>query len=169
MLFLSTRGPRSPVLLPVRIMIEKQTIKGIADEYVKDSDIFLVAIKISSANRITVLADSNVGITIDECASLHRYIESKLDRDAEDYELQVSSPGLDSPFVVPEQYYKNQGKKIEVTDSEGLKYTGILKNITGGGFELETEVKGKGKAREMKDISFNFENVKSARVILIIK
>jgi ribosome maturation factor RimP len=150
-------------------MIEKQTIKGITDEYVKDSDIFLVAIKISSANRITVLADSKGGITIDECASLHRYIESKLDHDAEDYELQVSSPGLDSTFVVPEQYYKNEGKKIEVTDSEGSKHTGILKNITIGGFELETEVKGKGKAREKKDISFNFENVKSARVILIIK
>lgn len=168
-MILRTRGPRSPVLLPVRSMIGKETIKGIADEYLKDSDIFLVAIKISSANRITVLADSKGGITIDECASLHRYIESKLDRNAEDYELQVSSPGLDSPFVVTDQFHKNEGKKIEVTDAEGSKYTGILRNVTDGGFELETEVRTKGKAKEMKDISFNFENVKSARVILIIK
>ncbi len=150
-------------------MIEKQTIKEIADEHLKGSDAFLVAIKISSANRITLLVDRKEGITIDECAALHRYIESRLDRNIEDYELQVSSPGLDLPFVVLEQYYKNEGKKIEVIDAEGSKYVGVLKDVTSGGFELEAEVKAKGKTREVKDLSFNFENVKSARVILIIK
>ena len=73
------------------------------------------------------------------------------------------------PFIVLEQYFKNEGKKIEVIDTEGVKYTGILKNVTSGGFELETEVKVKGKSRERKDISFNFDGVKSARVVLIIK
>lgn len=150
-------------------MIEKEAIKAIVEEHLKGSDRFLVAIKVSSANKITVLADSKVGITIDECVSIHRYIESKLDREIEDYELQVSSPGLDLPFLVLEQYYKNEGKKIEVTDTDGTQYTGILKNVTDGGFELETEVRVKGKAREMKDISFNFDQVKSARVVLIIK
>lgn len=150
-------------------MIEKETIKGIVDEYLKGSDLFLVGVKVSSTNKITVLADKKEGITIDECVSIHRFIESMLDRDAEDFELQVSSPGLDLPFLVIEQYYKNEGKKIEVIDTEGSKYTGILKNVTVGGFELETEVKVKGKAREMKDVSFNFEKVKSARVVLIIK
>lgn len=150
-------------------MIEKETIKGIVDEYLKGSDLFLVGVKVSSTNKITVLADKKEGITIDECVSIHRHIESMLDRDAEDFELQVSSPGLDLPFLVIEQYYKNEGKKIEVIDTEGSKYTGILKNVTVGGFELETEVKVKGKAREMKDVSFNFDKVKSARVVLIIK
>jgi len=150
-------------------MIEKETIKRIVEEYKKDSDIFIVAVKISSANRITLLVDTQEGITIDECASLHRFIESKLDRNAEDYELQISSPGLDMPFVVLEQYYKNEGKKIEITDDEGSKYTGTLKNVTNGGFELVTEVKTKGKTREQKDISFNFDRVKSARIILVIK
>ena len=59
---------------------------------------FLVAVKVSSANKIIVLADKLDGITIDECVSIHRFIESKLDRDIEDYELEVSSPGLDLPF-----------------------------------------------------------------------
>ncbi|HEX2969669.1 MAG TPA: ribosome assembly cofactor RimP [Bacteroidales bacterium] len=150
-------------------MIEKETIKGIVSEYLKSSDMFLVAVKVSSANRITVLADRKGGITLDECVSIHRFIESRLDRDIEDYELEVSSPGLDLPFLVKEQYYKNEGKKIEVTDTDGIKHTGILKNVTDGGFELETEVKVKGKSKEIKDISFNFDNIKSARVILIIK
>jgi len=150
-------------------MIDKQTIEGIAEEFIKGTDLFLVAVKVSSSNRITVLADKKASITIDEVAALHRHIENSLDRDKEDFELLVSSPGLDLPFNVIQQYYKNEGKKVEVIDFEGMKYTGILKNITAGGFELETEVKVKEKAKEMKDLSFNFEQVKSTRVILIIK
>ena len=150
-------------------MIEKQTIQGIVDEFIKGTDLFIVAVKVSSSNRITILADTKNGITIDECASIHRHVENSLDRDKEDFELQVSSPGLDLPFGVIEQYYKNEGKKVEVIDNEGSKYTGKLKNITSGGFELETEVKVKGKTKELKDMSFNFEQIKTTRVILTIK
>ena len=150
-------------------MIEKQKIQELVEEFIKGTGLFLVAVKVSNANRITVLADKNEGITIDECAAIHRHIENGLDRDKEDFELQVSSPGLDMPFAVIEQYFKNEGKKVEVVDNEGSKYAGKLKNITRGGFELETEKKTKGRAIELKDMSFNFEQIKSTRVILTIK
>jgi ribosome maturation factor RimP len=141
----------------------------LVEGFIKGTGLFLVTVKISNANRIIVLADKNAGITIEECASIHRHIENELDRDKEDFELQVSSPGLDMPFVVIEQYFKNEGKKVEVVDNEGSKYSGKLKNITAGGFELETEKKTKGRAIELKDMSFNFEQIKSTRVILTIK
>jgi ribosome maturation factor RimP len=99
---------------------------------------------------------------------LHRHIENGFDRDVEDFELQVSSPGLDMPFGVIEQYYKNEGKKVSVVDNDGLKYTGILKNVTKGGFDLETEVKVKGKTKEVKDVPFNFDQIKSTRIVLTI-
>jgi len=150
-------------------MIEKQKIQGLVEEFIKGTGLFLVTVKVSNANRIIVLADKNEGITIDECAAIHRHIENGLDRDKEDFELQVSSPGLDMPFGVIEQYFKNEGKKVEVVDNEGSKFTGKLKNVTTGGFELETEKKTKGKAIELKDVSFNFEQIKSTRVILTIK
>jgi len=150
-------------------MIEKQKIQGLVEEFIKGTGLFLVAVKVSSANRIIVLADKNEGITIDECAALHRHIEKGLDRDTEEFELEVSSPGLDMPFGVIEQYVKNEGKKVEVVDNEGSKYAGRLKNVTDGGFELETEIKVKGRTKELKDISFNLEQIKSARVILTIK
>jgi ribosome maturation factor RimP len=150
-------------------MIEKQTIQAIVEEFIKGTGLFLVGVKVSGANRITILADKNEGITIDECAGIHRQIENSLDREKEDFELQVSSPGLDLPFAVIEQYFKNDGKKVEVIDNEGVRYSGQLKNITKGGFELETELKVKGKTKELKDISFNFEQIKSTRVILTIK
>jgi ribosome maturation factor RimP len=150
-------------------MIEKQKIQGLVEEFTKGTGLFLVSVKISNANRIIVLADKNEGITIDECAALHRYIENGLDRDSEDFELQVSSPGLDLPFMVIRQYIKNEGKKVEVIDNDGTRYTGILKNVTEGGFELMTELKVKGRTAESKDLSFNLEQIKSTRVILTIK
>ncbi len=150
-------------------MIEKQAIQGLVEEFTKGTGLFLVAVKVSSANRIIILADKNEGITIEECGAIHRHIENSLDRDKEDFELQVSSPGLDTPFMVFEQYLKNEGKKVEVIDNEGSRYTGKLKNVTKGGFELETEIKIKGKNKEVKDVSFNSEEIKSTRVILTIK
>jgi ribosome maturation factor RimP len=141
-------------------MIEKNNIEKIVNEFIKGTDIFLVAVKISSANRITVLVDTMKGITIDECAAIHRHLDKSLDRDLEDFEMQVSSPGLDMPFGVIDQYYKNEGRKVEVTDNDGERFTGSLKNVTTGGFELETGV---------KELSFNFDQVKSTKVILTIK
>ena len=150
-------------------MAEKSNIENIVNEFTKGTGVFLVAVKVSSSNKITVLVDTLKNITIDECAKIHRHIGESLDRDAEDYELVVSSPGLDMPFGVIEQYHKNEGRKVEVVDTEGIKAQGILKNVTSGGFELEVEVKVKGKGKETKEISFNFDQVKTTKVILSIK
>jgi len=150
-------------------MIEKGHIETVVNEFIKGTGIFLVAVRTSSANKITVLADTMKGITIDECADLHRHIEKSLDPSTGDFELQVSSPGLDMPFGVIEQYQKNEGKKVEVVNNDGEKFTGILKNVTTGGFELETEVKIKGKGREVKELSFNLDQVKSTKTVLTIK
>jgi ribosome maturation factor RimP len=150
-------------------MIDKNKIEKLVNKFINGMDIFLVEVRVSNSNRITVLADTMKGITIDECVALHRHIEKHLDRSTEDFELQVSSPGIDMPFSVIEQYYKNEGKRVEVIDTGGMKFTGKLKNVTNGGFELETEVRVKGKPGEVKDISFNFEQVKSTKEVLMIK
>ena len=151
------------------MMIEKSKIEKIVNEFIKEKDIFLVSVRVSSSNKIMVFVDTMKGIIIDECVALHRHIEKNLDPNTEDYKLQISSPGIDMPFGVIEQYYKNEGKQVEVVDNEGSCFTGSLKNVTNGGFELETEVKIKGKAKERKDISFNFDQVKSTRELFSIK
>lgn len=147
-------------------MIEKNKIEKLVNEFIKGTDIFLVVINVNNANRIRVFADTRKGITIDECAELHRHIEKHLDRNNEDYELQISSPGINMPFSVIEQYYKNEGKQVEVIDKEGVRFTGSLINVTDGGFELETEVKTKGKSSELKEISFNLDEIKSTKELL---
>jgi ribosome maturation factor RimP len=150
-------------------MIDKGRIEKLVKDYIIGTKLFLVAVKVNTSNRITVLVDRNEGITIYECAELHRHIEKNLDRNIEDFELQVSSPGLDMPYLVIEQYYKNEGRKVAVVDNDGLKYAGIMKNVTKGGFDLETELKTRGKAKEVKDIPFNFDQIKSAKTVLAIK
>ncbi|MBN2633229.1 MAG: ribosome assembly cofactor RimP [Bacteroidales bacterium] len=150
-------------------MTEKTKIENLVNEFIEGTGIFIVAIKVSASGKITVLADTMKGITIDECADIHRHIEKNLDREAEDFELQVSSPGLDMPFTVLQQYYRNEGMEAEVTDTDGAKFRGIIRNVTGGGFELESEVRSKGKLKEKKEISFNFDQVKKTKLILNIK
>jgi len=150
-------------------MIEREKIVESVKEFIRGTDLFLVAVKVSASNKITVLADRKGGITIDECALLHRHIEKGLDRDIMDFELQVSSPGLDMPFSLIEQYYKNEGKKVSVIDNEGMKYSGILKNVTKGGFDLETEVKVRGKTKEIRNLPFNFDQIKTTKIVLTIK
>jgi ribosome maturation factor RimP len=154
-------------------MIEKTKIEQLVLEHISGRGLFLVAVRLSSTGKITVLVDRKEGITVEECADLSRFIENQLNRDEEDFELQVSSPGLDMPFLVKEQYYKNEGRRIEVVDLGGMKYSGTLKNVTDGGFELEAEVivksGNKKKTPEIKDISFNYEQVKSAREIVTFK
>ncbi len=147
-------------------MIEKSFIEELVHDFTDETEMFLVRIKVSSTNKITVFVDTRNGVTIDECVELHRHIEKNLDRETEDFELQVSSPGLDSSFIVIKQYYKNEGRKVEVVDEDGQKHSGILKNVTQGGFDLETEVKIKGKGKETKPISFNFEQVKTTKIVL---
>ncbi len=150
-------------------MIDKGHIEELVYSYIEGKDMFLVGTKVSGANKITVLVDTKKGVTIDECVELHRHIEDNLDRETEDYELQVSSPGLDSPFMVIEQFYKNEGQKVDVVDDDGQKYSGILNNITTGGFDLDTEVKIKGKGKEIKQVHLNFEQVKTTKKVLEIK
>jgi len=163
-------GTRVPYFIIVhQNMIDKVKIENLVKEFIGGTGLFLVAVKVSSAGKITILADRKQGITIDECVSISRFIEKNLNRDEDDYELQVSSPGLDMPFIVKDQYIKSEGKKVEITDAEGNKFSGILKNVTNGGFEIETEVKVKGKPKDIKDLSFNYDQVKSTREVVSLK
>jgi ribosome maturation factor RimP len=150
-------------------MIDKIKIENLVKEFIGGTELFLVAVKVSSAGKITILADKREGITIDECVSISRFIEKNLNRDEEDYELMVSSPGLDMPFVVKEQFLKSEGKKVEVINTEGIKFSGLLKNVTNGGFEIETEINVKGKTKEKKELSFNYDQVKSTRKVVSFK
>ncbi|MCD6565472.1 MAG: ribosome assembly cofactor RimP [Bacteroidales bacterium] len=150
-------------------MINTERIEKIVKDWTEDKDIFFVALSIGSGNIIKVLLDKPEGITIDECVVISRMIEARLNRDEEDYELQVSSPGLSMPFKVIEQYYKNRGNKIEVITQDGLKMKGILNKVTDKGIELGIKTRNKKEKKKKvihKNISLDFNQIKTAKTVI---
>lgn len=113
-------------------LIEKLATAGLSEEY------FIVDISVKKGNVIDVLVDGDNGVTIQKCIDVSRSIEHNLDREAEDFELSVSSAGLGKPLKVYRQYVKNIGKKVEVNVEENKPLAGTLKSVDENGFELET-------------------------------
>ena len=160
---------KSPILLQ-KHMVEKNQIVQLTEEGLGEGQ-FIVDLSISQSNKITILIDSEHGITIDDCARLSRHIESKLNRDEEDFELQVSSSGLGQPFKVYKQYLKNSEKEVEVVLATGQRYEGVLKNVEQTGFDLEItkneKVEGEKKKRPVTRLShFSFDKIKTVRNII---
>jgi ribosome maturation factor RimP len=79
-------------------MIDKESIVREIETALLDTDRFIVEVKVKAGNRITVLLDSDTQITIADCVAVNRHIESVFDREVEDYELTVSSSGIDQPY-----------------------------------------------------------------------
>jgi len=139
-----------------------------------DENMFLVDINVSPSNVIQVYVDSYDGLTIDKCVQISRTIEQDLDRDTEDFELQVSSPGLSESFQVTEQYKKNLGREIEVVTNEGQKLEGELLKADDEEILLKIakreKVEGhKKKQLVVKEHQFKYGEIKSAKVVVSFK
>ena len=109
-------------------MIEKDFVKELVEKGLSGTDCFIVDVQVKPGNSIIIEIDNEDGIDIEQCSTLHRFIEEHLDRDIEDYELEVGSAGITSPFKVLKQYKKNIGNEVEVLTKSGLKLNGILQN-----------------------------------------
>lgn len=117
----------SPLLLHLnQKMIDKDAIQKEIESVLEGTDKFVVEIRVKAGNRITVLLDSDTDITIDDCIEITRHIESVYDRETEDYELTVSSAGIDQPIKMLRQYIKNIGREVEVTFTDGTVFSGNL-------------------------------------------
>jgi ribosome maturation factor RimP len=154
-------------------MIDRKLIYGIIEKEIAGTDIFLVDVLVKPGGIIQVFIDSEAGVTIEDCARINRRIEKNLNRDETDFELQVSSPGLNRPFKVIKQYLKNVGNNIELVLTDGLKQNAKILNVNDDGIEVEfITAAGKVKITE-PDISrinknkmINYKNIKSAKAIL---
>ena len=104
----------------------RDSIQNLVQERMVAMESFLVDLKVSSSNHIHVLFDSYGGVGLDDCVELSRYIENNLDRDKEDYQLTVCSPGIDKKFLVDDQYIKNIGKDIHVKTICGNQFAARL-------------------------------------------
>lgn len=146
-------------------MITRELILGIVEEKLKGTDRFPVEVFVKSGNRILVFIDSDSNITIDHCIELSKYIEKQLDRDTEDFELNVSSSGLDQPYRLSRQYIKNIGREVMVTDNEGNKVSGLLKAADANGFDVLETKKIKKEISE-KLYHFKYTEIKETKEII---
>jgi len=155
-------------------MIEKKTVKDLVDQWLEGKEYFLVDIEISADNRIVVEIDHADGVWIEDCVELSRFIEDRLDREKEDFELEVGSAGLGQPFKVPQQYENFVGKEVEVLDGAGKKWRGVLSGVEDRNFTVtvEQKVKVEGKKRpEMQkvEMSFCMDEVKYTKYLISFK
>lgn len=152
-------------------MIKKDQILQIVEPYLSGGDLFLVRFSIGKDNLINIYIDGDDGVTIDECVKLSRYIEQNLDRETEDFELRVSSPGADEPFVNIRQYKKNIGRPVKITLKDGLTKKGILESVNEDSVALKEELKKKNKKSNKmttgESIQLQIDEITEAKVIIV--
>ena len=140
-------------------MIEKKTVCQIVDEWLAGKDYFLVEVTISPDDKILVEIDHKEGVWIEDCVELSRYIESKLNREDEDYELEVGSAGIGQPFKVLQQY---------------INHSGVLKEADEQHFvvTIQNKVKEEGAKRPKlvdEDLTFTYEEIKYTKYLISFK
>lgn len=168
-------GDNSPLVCCYSLnMIKKESVNQLIEEFLLDTDYYLVNLYISANSKILIEIDSFQGVSIESCVDLTRYIESRLNRDDEDYELEVGSAGLTEPFKVLKQYEKNLGNEVETLTNEGLKIKGVLSEVYDDHFMLKVEklIKPEGSKRKIKVIEpmiFKYQEIKSTKYIINFK
>ncbi|MCQ2344004.1 MAG: ribosome assembly cofactor RimP [Paludibacteraceae bacterium] len=151
-------------------MIQKELIASLVENKINDTRYFLVDVSVSKDNVITIEVDADEGVDIDFCVELSRFVESNLDRETEDFELNVGSAGLTSPFKVLRQYQKNIGNQVEVLAFDGRKHKGELVSVDDDSFSIDETLMlrkegDKRKKAYTETISFRYSEVKQTKLI----
>lgn len=155
-------------------MIDKNVVTRIVEEWLEDKDYFLVDTLVSPDDKIVVEIDHAEGVWIDDCVELSRYIESKLNREEEDYELEVGSAGIGQPFKVLKQYQIHIGKDVEVLTKDGKKWVGVLTDVNEQNFTviIEKKVKPEGAKRPKlveEAVTFTYDEIKYTKYLISFK
>ncbi len=148
-------------------MITKDQITELSNEALENSDRFVVDITVSKSNVINVYIDADSSVTIDHCVELSRFIEGRLDREVEDYELSVSSAGIDYPLLKHRQLNKYIEKELEILNNEGVKKIYKLVSFDEEKIEVQEATKKMlGKLRKTtygSNVELSFSDIKEIK------
>lgn len=145
-------------------MIEKSKVEGIVDEWLEGKEYFLTDLSVSDDDRIVVEIDHKDGVWIDDCVELSKFIEDRLDRNDEDYELEVGSAGIGQPFKVRRQYENHVGDAVEVKTTGKEKLKGTLKAVNPEGITITVKVKFKPEGAKRAKIIDEDRNIAFADI-----
>ncbi len=153
--------------------MDKAKVKNLLNEALEEnSSLFLIALNFLPDNKILVEVDGDNGISLEECIRISRAIEHNLDREEEDFSLEVTSPDIAKPLVVKRQYKKNINRTLQVKLIDNSKVEGNLNNVNEDFIELEWKARepkpvGKGKITVLKNKTISFKDILEAKVKLL--
>jgi ribosome maturation factor RimP len=150
-------------------MIEPSRIEQLINQYLGQGELFLVDVRIKPGNTIMVFIDSDKEVAISDCIRISRFIEANLNREEEDYELRVSSAGIDHPYVFLRQYLKNINRMVQVTLNDGNVISGMLVAANEQSIEVRPqEKKTKKKQGEEPAQHIEFEQIKETKGLITL-
>lgn len=157
-------------------MVNKNTVLELINEKLDENpEFYLVDLKINNANKIYIEIDHKQNpISINDCIGFSRQVEHNLDREEEDFELEVTSPGLSQPFKVHHQYVKNLGKEVKVMLNSSKSVQGMLEEVNEEevmiSFETKEKIEGKKKKLKVQhEQRIKFEEIKETKIIVKFK
>jgi len=155
-------------------MITKAEIVKLVEEKIEGTEYYIVDISVSSSNQIRVEIDGDKGVKINDCVEISRHIEGNYDRDEVDFELTVSSAGMDQPFKILRQYQRYVGREVEMKTTQGDKLKGLLISADDKAVVLEVTRKEKIEGKKKKQIvtenkTVPMEQVKETKVLISFK
>jgi ribosome maturation factor RimP len=155
--------------------LEEIIIQGYAQAALPEPDLFIVSVKVSDTPvrpKITILADGDQGISIDQCAKISRRVAKQIEEaygEEISYVLEVSSPGVDFPLTQPRQYAKNVGRHVKIKLADGVEKTGEIKEVAEDGFLFAEEVKVKHKITLQEPVHVAFSDIVKAQIVISFK
>lgn len=151
-------------------MINKELVTKLVEERIANTDLFWVTIDIRANNLIRIVLDGDQGVSINQCISVSRNVEHNLDREIEDFSLEVTSFGLSLAFVMERQYLKYIDKMVEVLKIDDKKVVGKLLSYSPEAIELELELSKKQiKAGVEAEIRLEFSDIKEVKSVISFK
>lgn len=150
----------------------KSKVESLVHEFLETrKDLYLVELKISAGDDITVILDGDEGLSLQDCLDASRAIEFNLDREEHDFSLQVMSPGLSEPLQFPRQYRKNIGRELEVLLNDGEKIQGEITAADEEGVALvlryrRPKLVGKGKEDVVEEKQIPYTEIKKALIVI---
>jgi ribosome maturation factor RimP len=155
-------------------MITKKEIVQLVSEKIAGTEYYIVDINVSTSNQIRVEIDGDKGVKINDCVDISRHIEGNYDREEVDFELTVSSAGMDQPFKITRQYQRYIGREVETKITSGEKLKGILVSADENAIVLEITRKEKieGKKKKLlitENKTIPMEQVKETKVVISFK
>jgi len=152
--------------------MKREVVQRLVEEAIaENSRLFLIDLSFLNDNKIIVVVDGDDGVSVKECVRISRHVEHNLDRESEDFSLEVTTPGATTPFTNNRQYKKNLSRVLKVkTETENIE--GTLVDVTDEDITLEWKARepkpvGKGKITVVKKATLKYNTIKEAKVKII--